>query len=208
MSIPQGADRRHVVLSTLLVGVFLVLVPGVVPLSVAQDSASNEPALQEEARIIARQSSDGLKQRLRDAISSRGLAQAFAECRVDRRTESCRASSWECLELQRVAISTGHARMTKEESDAAAVIGQFRESAQSQNVKGLKPVIQASSSRQHIAYVPIAVDHPMCLQCHGRAGKELAPQAVSAMGAKAGRRVLTGYVLGDVIGAWKIKFAR
>jgi hypothetical protein len=57
-------------------------------------------------------------------------------------------------------------------------------------------------------YSPIVITNPLCLQCHGIPGTDLAPSTVALLQQLYPRDEATGFKLGDLRGLWRVDFAR
>jgi len=53
---------------------------------------------------------------------------------------------------------------------------------------------------------PIVLGNPLCLQCHGTPGKDIAPETLAAIKKLYPDEKATGYQLGDLRGLWRITF--
>lgn len=70
------------------------------------------------------------------------------------------------------------------------------------------PVVRATSSNTVVFYSPIVITNPLCLQCHGVAGRDLQPATVTLLRELYPRDQATGFKLGDLRGAWRVDFDR
>lgn len=65
-------------------------------------------------------------------------------------------------------------------------------------------IVNADGSRAFIA--PIVLGNPLCLQCHGMPGKEIAPETLAAIEKLYPDDKATGFQLGDLRGLWRVNF--
>lgn len=55
-------------------------------------------------------------------------------------------------------------------------------------------------------YAPILLAAPVCLQCHGRPEKDIAPATMAAIKKLYPEDKATGFQLGDLRGLWRVTF--
>lgn len=67
-----------------------------------------------------------------------------------------------------------------------------------------KTITNVDGSTSFIA--PIVLGNPLCLQCHGTPGKDIAPETLAAIKKLYPNDKATGYQLGDLRGLWRITF--
>ncbi len=65
-------------------------------------------------------------------------------------------------------------------------------------------ITNADGSRAFLA--PIVLGNPLCLQCHGTPGKDIAPETLAAIEKLYPDDKATGFQLGDLRGLWRITF--
>jgi hypothetical protein len=65
-------------------------------------------------------------------------------------------------------------------------------------------ITNADGGRTFIA--PIVLGNPLCLQCHGTPGKDIAPETLAAIQKLYPDDKATGFRLGDLRGLWRITF--
>jgi len=68
------------------------------------------------------------------------------------------------------------------------------------------PVIRTNASGARVFYAPIVLSNPLCLQCHGAPGREIASATAEAIGQKYPQDRATGFRMGDLRGLWKVEF--
>ena len=67
-----------------------------------------------------------------------------------------------------------------------------------------KPQTITNGSTSFLA--PIVLGNPLCLQCHGTPGKDIAPETLAAIQKLYPDDKATGFKLGDLRGLWRITF--
>ena len=65
-------------------------------------------------------------------------------------------------------------------------------------------ITNADGIRDFLA--PIVLGNPLCLQCHGTPGKDIAPETLAAIQKLYPDDKATGFKLGDLRGLWRITF--
>ncbi|MEZ5384772.1 MAG: DUF3365 domain-containing protein [Prosthecobacter sp.] len=65
-------------------------------------------------------------------------------------------------------------------------------------------ITNADGSRAFLA--PIVLGNPLCLQCHGTPGKDIAPETLAAIQKLYPDDKATGFKIGDLRGLWHITF--
>lgn len=68
------------------------------------------------------------------------------------------------------------------------------------------PVIRTNAAGSRVFYAPIVLSNPLCLQCHGAPGREIAAATAEAIGQRYPVDRATGFRMGDVRGLWKVEF--
>lgn len=61
------------------------------------------------------------------------------------------------------------------------------------------------SGQEVYFYRPIMIAMPGCLQCHGNADKDISPEVAAALKSRYPDDLATGYALGELRGAWKLR---
>ena len=72
----------------------------------------------------------------------------------------------------------------------------------------LAPTVRAGTNGQVTFYSPIVITNPLCLQCHGVPGTDLAPSTTALLQQLYPQDEATGFKLGDLRGLWRVDFAR
>ena len=67
-----------------------------------------------------------------------------------------------------------------------------------------KVITNTDGSKSFVA--PIMLGNPLCLQCHGTPGKDIAPETLAAIQKLYPDDEATGFKLGDLRGLWRITF--
>ena len=69
-----------------------------------------------------------------------------------------------------------------------------------------KPQTKTNADGSQTYFAPIVLGNPLCLQCHGEVGKEVAPDTLAAIQQLYPQDKATGYQIGDLRGLWRITF--
>ncbi len=70
------------------------------------------------------------------------------------------------------------------------------------------PVLRTNAAGATVFYAPIVLANPLCLQCHGTPGREIATATAEAIGQRYPQDRATGFRLGDIRGLWKVEIER
>ncbi|HBJ86814.1 MAG TPA: hypothetical protein DDZ88_23750 [Verrucomicrobiales bacterium] len=69
-----------------------------------------------------------------------------------------------------------------------------------------KPQVITSADGSRAFLAPIVLGNPLCLQCHGTPGKDIAPETLAAIEKLYPDDQATGFKLGDLRGLWRVTF--
>lgn len=70
------------------------------------------------------------------------------------------------------------------------------------------PVLRTNTTGATVFYAPIVLSNPLCLQCHGTPGREIATATAEAIGQRYPQDRATGFRMGDVRGLWKVEIEK
>jgi len=70
------------------------------------------------------------------------------------------------------------------------------------------PVLRTNATGGIVFYAPIVLSNPLCLQCHGIPGREIAPATQAAIAGRYPADRATGFRVGDVRGLWRVDFPK
>lgn len=71
---------------------------------------------------------------------------------------------------------------------------------------GLNPVLTTNAAGQVSFYAPIILNTPLCLQCHGTPGVEVAEPTGTLLRQRYPMDEALGFKLGDLRGVWRVDF--
>jgi hypothetical protein len=70
------------------------------------------------------------------------------------------------------------------------------------------PVMRTNEAGVAVFYAPIVLSNPLCLQCHGTPGREIATATAEAIRQRYPKDRATGFRPGDIRGLWKVEIER
>lgn len=176
-----------------------------------QNLSAQESAAQKEREIRARtrgkeitmRAFGALSSNLMQAISRGGVSNALELCSVKALPLTRSVTDTNLVQLRRVSHK---ARNPGNKANAAelVVLNQFRSGLASG--KAPTPVIQMRSNGAATYFAPIALNNPLCLNCHGQPGKKIKKENLAVIKRLYPKDEATGFKLGELRGMWRVDF--
>ncbi len=167
--------------------------------------AEAEQALLARGQAIVKEAGALLSSNLLAAIQAKGLTNALAYCSVKALPLAELVAAGNKVELRRVSH---RARNPQGKADAfeSEVLRRF----QSQLAPNQPPPALLTSNRADTVtfFAPVVINNPLCLQCHGEPGKDIAPENLTFIRGLYPQDAATGFKQGDLRGAWRVDFPR
>ena len=170
------------------------------PLSAYSQSAP-DPAV-EGPKIIA-EAFAKLSGALGGAIGKSGPAGALSVCSEKAPQIAKDAGTAHGVTLRRATHKPRNPKNAADEVEKAALEAFIAALAKKEPPKP-QVITSADGSRAFLA--PIVLGNPLCLQCHGTPGKDIAPETLAAIEKLYPDDQATGFKLGDLRGLWRITF--
>jgi len=144
-----------------------------------------------------------LSSNLMQAVSRGGVSNALEFCSLNAASLTKSAANTNLIEVRRVSHK---ARNPGNKANAAelAVLKQFRSGLASG--KAPTPVIQTGADGSATYFAPIALNNPLCLNCHGQPGSEIKKENLAVIKRLYPKDEATGFKLGELRGMWRIDF--
>ncbi len=173
----------------------------VVIVSAAFVQAQSNPA--EEGPKIVAEAFAKLSGALTDAIAKGGPTNALAVCSEKAPQIAAEVGKAHGVVLRRATTKPRNPKNAADEVEAAAL-----EEFAAAMAKGgaVKPKLVPADDASTSFFAPIVLSNPLCLQCHGTSGQEIAPDTLTAIQKHYPQDKATGYKLGDLRGLWRVTF--
>lgn len=170
----------------------------------------NGPAstLMAVGRKVAAQGFQTLSQQLMGAMARGGATNAIEFCSTRAMPLTLGVGTSNRVVLQRVSHAPRNPGNAADASEAALVMRFQEEFRRSSNAPASgpypAPLIRTNASGKPVFYAPIVLGNPLCLQCHGSTGTDIAPPTLELLRRKYPGDKATGFRPGDVRGLWKV----
>jgi len=177
----------------------MVLGGGFLPARAAEDSESGP---HEQGRLLTQRAAGVLSSNLLAALTQGGPTKALKFCSTHAAALTA-ASGTNGISLRRVSHRPRNLG-NRATTDELVVLEQFR--ARLLPGAGLPPQLRTNANGTISFFSPIVLNTPLCLNCHGQAGTEVAPGTVEAIQRLYPHDEATGFKLGDLRGMWRVDF--
>lgn len=169
--------------------------------SLAFSQTARDPAV-EGPKIIA-EAFAKLSGALVEAIGKSGPAGALSVC-SDRAPQIAQeVAAAHSITLRRATHKPRNPKNAADEVEKAALEAFLAALAKKEAPKP-QVLTNADGSRSFLA--PIVLGNPLCLQCHGIPGKDIAPETLAEIQKLYPDDKATGFQLGDLRGLWRVNF--
>ena len=179
---------------------WLALVAGVVLLGRAADGPVPDPA--DQGKQLTQRAAGVLSSNLLAALTRGGPTNAIQFCST-RALPLTVAAGTNGILVRRVSHRPRNP-VNRASSNDLAVIQQFQ--AKLRPGAGLTPVLVTNAQGQVTFYAPIVLNTPLCLQCHGTPGNEVAAQTGEVLHRLYPQDEALNFKLGELRGAWRVDF--
>lgn len=170
------------------------------PLTICGQTAS-DPAV-EGPRIIG-EAFAKLSAALAEAIGKAGPAGALSVCSEKAPQIAKEVAAAHGVTLRRATHRPRNPKNAADEVEKNALQAFMDAMAKKEPLKP-QVITNADGSRAFLA--PIVLGNPLCLQYHGEAGKDIAPETLAALRKLYPDDKATGFKLGDLRGLWRVTF--
>lgn len=166
--------------------------------AIAQDTPDKQ-ALKTEAKAIIKQFAGTLKPQLRQAINSGGLVHAINVCSAEAPRIAQRLSEENGWRVKRVSLKARNAGSATPDDFERQVLEQFdARQARGDKVRGLA---YSAVVDNRFRFMMAQEVEGVCLNCHGQS---IHPDVKDTLNALYPQDLATGYVLGQVRGAFSL----
>ncbi len=163
--------------------------------------SQTDPAV-EGPKIIA-EAFAKLSGALGETISKSGTAGALSVCSEKAPQIAKEVAAAHGVTLRRATHKPRNPKNASDEIEKAAMEA-FLAALANKEAPTPQVITNADGSRAFLA--PIVLGNPLCLQCHGTPGKDIAPETLAAIQKLYPDDQATGFQLGDLRGLWRITF--
>lgn len=177
-----------------------LLLIGLLPLAAFSQSPP-DPAV--EGPQITAEAFAKLSAALSAAIGQSGPAGALGVCREQAPQIAKAVANAHGVTLRR---ATHRPRNPKNAAGGIekAALEAFAAALAKKEIPKPRVVTNADGSRAYLA--PIVLGNPLCLQCHGTPGRDIAPETLAAIRKIYPEDQAAGFQLGDLRGLWHVTF--
>lgn len=163
--------------------------------------SQNDPAF--EGPKITAKAFAKLSGALGEAIGKSGPAGALSVCSEKAPQIAKEVAAAHGVTLRRATHKPRNPKNAADEVEKAALEA-FMAALANKEAPTPQVITNADGSRAFLA--PIVLGNPLCLQCHGAPGKDIAPETLAAIQKLYPDDKATGFQLGDLRGLWRITF--
>jgi hypothetical protein len=167
----------------------------------AYSQTARDPAV-EGPKIIA-EAFAKLSGALGEAIGKSGPAGALSVCSEKAPQIAKEVAAAHGVTLRRATHKPRNPKNAVDEVEKA-VLEAFGAALAKKEAPPPQVITNADGSRAFLA--PIVLGNPLCLQCHGTPGKDIATETLAAIQKLYPDDKATGFKLGDLRGLWRITF--
>lgn len=177
--------------------------------SQAQKDNSKSDKNPEKAKVkqgvkIAKATGKALKQKLNQAIADGGISNAVSYCSANAIDLTDSLSQVHNASISRVTHKPRNPA-NKADSLEMTLIKEYQQKLESGNE--LKPELIEQDTKE-VVYAPITIEGQLCLNCHGKKGKDIADEDYIAIQLNYDNDQATGFEMGDLRGMWKVAFEK
>jgi hypothetical protein len=144
-----------------------------------------------------------LSETLGEAMGKSGPSGALSVCHEKAPQIAKQVAAAHGVTLRRATHKPRNPKNAADEVEKAA-LDAFMTALAKKEAPTPQVITNADGSRAFLA--PIVLGNPLCLQCHGTPGKDIAPETLSAIQKLYPNDKATGFQLGDLRGLWRITF--
>ncbi len=173
-------------------------------LAQAQQDVPLKPDLAEAGPKIVAEAFGRLSAALGEAMAKDGAAGALAVCSEKAPAIAAEVGRRHGVTLRRAAIRARNPKNAADERERT-VLAEFAATMAKKESPKARTILEPDGSSTFLA--PIVLVNPLCLQCHGTPGKDIAPATLAAIRKLYPEDQATGYRMGDLRGLWSVKSA-
>ncbi len=157
----------------------------------------------QQAKKISQEAFAALSGALQKAIAEGSVLNAIDLCKTQAGTLTRDLGRTHNVDVKRIAV-----RYRNPANAVNATEIQLFEDWSTQLSRGEEPAaVVLHEDGNQIWYGAIRIGSPLCLQCHGEEGKDIAEATLAQLQSTYPEDRATGFAMGDLRGAWKISYA-
>lgn len=157
----------------------------------------------EQGKAIAAEAFGLLSTNLQSAIRQGGVSNALPFCSIAALPLTESVTKTRGISLRRVSHKPRNPK-NQAGPEEMAVLKQFELGLQ--HAKAVPPVVTNMLPGQVTFMAPISIQNPLCLNCHGKPGTDIALPNVDLIKSLYPQDKATGFAMGELRGAWRIDF--
>ncbi|MGW8122633.1 Tll0287-like domain-containing protein [Roseivirga echinicomitans] len=188
----------------------LLIIPFVLIVMGCTNNKGNDPSI-DELTALARTSGDEISTLAQKTLGGQ-LKQAISEQGVTYAVEFCNVAALPILDSLEFApnaiLKRASLRVRNEKDEPTKVerviLEQYAQSLESGG--DLSPVVEVLNEREILYAKPILLDSPVCLNCHGQAVSQVAPETLKSIQQLYPNDNALNHKMGDLRGIWSVTF--
>jgi hypothetical protein len=170
--------------------------------AVGRQEGMKNPDLAEAGPKIVAEAFGKLSAALGDAIARVGVVGALEVCSEKAPAIATEVGDRNGVTLRRASIRARNPANVADEGERT-VLADFAAALARKEKPEARTLREADGSSTYLA--PIVMANPLCLQCHGTPGREVAPATLEAIRRLYPADQATGFRMGDLRGLWSVK---
>lgn len=179
------------------------LFPLLLLLTAATSAAQTEPGPSTAGPKIVAEAFGKLSAALAAAVAKDGPAGSVPVCAEKAPQIAAEIGKTHGVTVRRASAKPRNPKNAADEAEQAA-LASFSEALRNQEAPKPRTITQADGRVTYFA--PIVLGLPLCLQCHGTPGRDIAPATLDAIRKRYPEDKATGFKLGDLRGLWRVTF--
>lgn len=168
-------------------------------------SAEIRSAAAQRGKAIATEAFSLLSSNLQTAIQQGGVSNALPFCSLVASPLMAGLATKHSVTLRRVTHKARNPAAIAN-ADEVAILKQF-EAALPASTNPPPSIVTNFVAGTATFFAPIMLSRELCLQCHGKPGKDIAPENLAVIQRLYPHDEATGFKLGDLRGAWRVDFS-
>ncbi len=163
-------------------------------------AAMPDTLVHRQAKKISQEAFAALSGALQKAIAEGGVLHAIDLCKTQANPITAAVGASQGAVVKRIAV-----RYRNPDNAVNSTELQLFDDWSTQIGRGEDPAaVVLHEGENRIWYGAIRISNPLCLQCHGAPGKDIAEATLAQLRATYPDDRATGFALGDLRGAWKV----
>ncbi len=158
-----------------------------------------------QGNLIAEAAQVSLLKKLKEVIQEEGIAAAMEYCHIETLPLADSLSKAYHATIRRSSLKLRNPENVPDELEKQLLEAYHYNQ---ENKLPLEENVQRQGQEYLLYSKPISIGSPLCLNCHGTAGKEIADETLQLIDSLYPNDSARGYALGDLRGIWSIRLSR